>query len=126
MVSPGHLDCSGLFIYLLRFKDYHCVGSPPRMRERQMKQDSGIKAIGITPAYAGKTEAHSTTTSRVKDHPRVCGKDCKKYDVVSVSGGSPPRMRERRKRNRRILTKTGITPSYAGKTYRLVRRTLWR
>ena len=86
------------------------------MRERQMKQDSGIKAIGITPAYAGKTEAHSTTTSRVKDHPRVCGKDCKKYDVVSVSGGSPPRMRERRKRNRRILTKPGITPAYAGKT----------
>jgi len=61
MVSPGHFDCSGLFIYLLRFKDYHCVGSPPRMRERLSKYAKPEIVPRITPAYAGKTYSYLTT-----------------------------------------------------------------
>ena len=32
----------------------------------------------ITPAYAGKSAAHSVSALIIKDHPRICGEKTKK------------------------------------------------
>ena len=116
MVSPGHLDCSGLFIYLLRFKDYHCVGSPPRMRERLSLSMMGGSFLRITPAYAGKTKRFIVSSAALRDHPRVCGKDKLTLKQRFKILGSPPRMRERPRQNATYSSESGITPAYAGKT----------
>ena len=50
-------------------------GSPPRVREKQIKLMEGILVRRITPACAGKTEVGSDFLAFVWDHPRVCGKN---------------------------------------------------
>ena len=50
-------------------------GSPPRMRERHTDDWEEQPPDGITPAYAGKTKDGEVIGTRLKDHPRVCGKD---------------------------------------------------
>jgi len=50
-------------------------GSPPRMRERRNKGSRLPTGAGITPAYAGKTYARRRLGDKLRDHPRVCGKD---------------------------------------------------
>ena len=88
-------------------------GSPPRVRERQLGGIFCRRRFGITPA-CGKTSIASVTTSiikitlcagktlsffiqcyRLKDHPRVCGKDTDPGLSHGYALGSPPRVRER-------------------------------
>ena len=62
-----------------------CVvqGSPPPMRGKASRTERKAKAIGITPAYAGKRDhAHSVNLFQ-KDHPRLCGekRHCIHFDV---------------------------------------------
>ena len=45
------------------------------MRERQKMKPVEVKAKGITPAYAGKTNGTLSHRANLRDHPRVCGKD---------------------------------------------------
>ena len=71
------------------------VGSPPRMRERQIKLLLPERHIGITPAYAGKTNYRRNVEAGSRDHPRVCGKDVVVNLYENNAPGSPPRMRER-------------------------------
>ncbi len=75
-----------------------CGGSPPRVRERRKKHGFNRRKPGITPACAGKTTLVPSTNSRVKDHPRVCGKDGYLSQMRAVASGSPPRVRERPRR----------------------------
>ena len=51
------------------------AGSPPRMREKLYFLKNKSDLTRITPAYAGKTTCRANSTSPLRDHPRVCGKN---------------------------------------------------
>ena len=70
-------------------------GSPPRMRGKGSDCVLLVAHIGITPAYAGKSEMD-------------------KIAAVSKEG-SPPRMRGKESCITILLSAFGITPAYAGK-----------
>ena len=78
----------------------------------------------ITLAYAGKTLFVAAVGSRQRDHPRVCGKDWIRSIRFNARVGSPPRMRERLHKTKELADRSGITPAYAGKTYRPYTRTM--
>ena len=94
------------------------TGSPPRMRERQKQPNTYYSTMGITPAYAGKTETAGLAKACGEDHPRVCGKDEWVIRMGNIHKGSPPRMRERRNLEIHKRVSAGITPAYAGKTHK--------
>ena len=48
---------------------------------------------GITPAHAGKTDYFCGITVDFWDHPRACGENTSEVMMLSLSTGSPPRMR---------------------------------
>ena len=53
-----------------------CVmGSPPRMRGKQLPLGGKIADGGITPAHAGKTPRSCCRCSPAGDHPRACGEN---------------------------------------------------
>ena len=78
-------------------KDSGLRGSPPRMREIQ------VRVITQNPA--------------AMDHPRVCGKYPYSFLHFYALWGSPPRMQERQSVKRTLMAEQGITPAYAGKTH---------
>ena len=49
------------------------LGSPPRMRGKEKGISFPASNVGITPAYAGKSERTAIPSIRHEDHPRVCG-----------------------------------------------------
>ena len=54
------------------------MGSPPRMRGKVYGIVLMLVALGITPAYAGKSILVTDLALRRRDHPRVCGEKTKK------------------------------------------------
>ncbi len=54
-----------------RFRSFS--GSPPRMRGKGSWSSSVLLMIGITPAYAGKSNRRREVLHRHGDHPRICG-----------------------------------------------------
>ena len=91
------------------------IGSPPRMRGKEMKGSGPVYEEGITPAYAGKSCWCGEQSYDWWDHPRVCGE---KYSFVAspnASGGSPPRMRGKVLPTEAQFVEKRITPAYAGK-----------
>ena len=92
----------------------------------------------ITPAYAGKRNEISFRWNGRKDHPRICGKSSQlrrwpgvMRDHPRICGeksaltncllfplGSPPHMRGKASCLYFRVPLTGITPAYAGKSYR--------
>ena len=76
----------------------------------------GVCAVGITPAYAGKSGACITPAKITKDHPRLCGE---KYQIGAFFAsplGSPPPMRGKVHNHLNTVYYTRITPAYAGKS----------
>ena len=71
--------------------------------------------VGITPAYAGKSNSQKIVELRRGDHPRVCGEKSFGFIRDNVEMGSPPRMRGKGILDRASGAKTWITPAYAGK-----------
>ena len=65
------------------------------MRERRRNNTMQTLMLGITPAYAGKTEQTPERGGKCRDHPRVCGTDFLCGLRYLEKPGSPPRMRER-------------------------------
>ena len=49
------------------------MGSPPRMRGKDILFLLIYGFIRITPAYAGKSTLETMYAPQAKDHPRVCG-----------------------------------------------------
>ena len=94
------------------------LGSPPRMRGKEVFSLRLGLSRRITPAYAGKRCRASARCPCGGDHPRVCGE--KGQGIRSPSGqtGSPPRMRGKEILNDLISSGKGITPAYAGKSTR--------
>ena len=95
---------------------YMQEGSPPRVRERLHHHFLIFSFLRITPACAGKTTSRHRHFLKLKDHPRVCGKDTRLLLVKWLSVGSPPRVRERQDWKSALASNKGITPACAGKT----------
>ena len=74
------------------------LGSPPLVRERHELASGLEERNGITPARAGKTSVVSIGGCSSEDHPRSCGKDKPLNYLLYLKGGSPPLVRERRRR----------------------------
>ena len=69
------------------------MGSPPRVRGKDLLVSSQLAAFGITPACAGKSISASVGGAPVRDHPRVCGEKAASKAIPSNGQGSPPRVR---------------------------------
>ena len=65
--------------YTLKFKPRQNRGSPPPMRGKGSCCICGLAAIGITPAYAGKSGVLLDRGVSVRDHPRLCGEKIVAY-----------------------------------------------
>ena len=70
-------------------------GSPPHMRGKGRVECPRCGAVGITPAYAGKSYPMSVRPESSEDHPRICGE---KFASSSM-----------------LASCSRITPAYAGK-----------
>ena len=92
------------------------AGSPPRMRGKEVPENTYQLKHRITPAYAGKRFCVRWNIGNFRDHPRVCGE--KMYGLLGASFalGSPPRMRGKGRVLPVFDSLTGITPAYAGKS----------
>ena len=95
--------------------EFVTVGSPPRMRGKDMLYCDRLPQFGITPAYAGKRCSAAVLLSSSRDHPRVCGEKSKKKANLFYQEGSPPRMRGKDLDFWNKEQIQGITPAYAGK-----------
>ena len=93
-------------------------GSPPRMRGKDRSAARASNGNGITPAYAGKSLTIQKMTTRSRDHPRVCGEKCMSRCRRRRAEGSPPRMRGKVVALLCGISRTRITPAYAGKSGR--------
>ena len=71
---------------------------------------------GITPAYAGKSQAGSLSHKRIEDHPRLCGEKFLTRNSQTPEKGSPPPMRGKGDISCSVYAFCGITPAYAGKS----------
>ena len=91
-------------------------GSPPPMRGKGQFLIVGVGAVGITPAYAGKSCRHSIIFTVDKDHPRLCGEKPQQEDTRKNQRGSPPPMRGKDQNFSAKSWSMGITPAYAGKS----------
>ena len=71
--------------------------------------------IGITPAYAGKSDLMGGFKMAQEDHPRLCGE--KKWFMTKKTfmAGSPPPMRGKVIFMMHTSAFSRITPAYAGK-----------
>ena len=74
------------------------------------------KAIGITPAGAGKTAAGLSDCRAGWDHPRRCGENLAFSISFPAERGSPPQVRGKRSEVQLVIVTFGITPAGAGKT----------
>ena len=92
------------------------AGSPPHMRGKEYSASVIDDAIGITPAYAGKSLCQRLEESARRDHPRICGEKCDLWHCVFRCLGSPPHMRGKEIQPTTGYQTDGITPAYAGKS----------
>ena len=92
-------------------------GSPPPMRGKGFQGQLVVLAIGITPAYAGKSDKMYQESQQYQDHPRLCGEKVSTVPTPAVLSGSPPPMRGKVQICPFADLTNGITPAYAGKRY---------
>ena len=90
-------------------------GSPPRVRGKDPLHAQFRRAVGITPACAGKRRKDLAGKARYGDHPRVCGEKFSAMTSSSTSSGSPPRVRGKDFHGALARPWRGITPACAGK-----------
>ena len=91
------------------------MGSPPRVRGKELDFLPGFFGDRITPACAGKSAKAVTIEAIQKDHPRVCGEKTEIPVAARQALGSPPRVRGKVKNATGIDAFSGITPACAGK-----------
>ena len=86
------------------------------MRGKVARRVLYARAIGITPAHAGKSPGIGTAQHQRRDHPRPCGEKLARPFQPYDARGSPPPMRG--KGLEPVGGKSGdrITPAHAGKS----------
>ena len=104
---------------------FQLEGSPPRMRGKELSVSAHCHICGITPAYAGKSEAVNGPGIAGKDHPRVCGEKHSQGGKSGEPTGSPPRMRGKENYCCSAFRCKRITPAYAGKSALKSRKWWW-
>ena len=92
------------------------LGSSPRMRGKDVRQELQHSGRGITPACAGKSPQRAHCSPVPWDHPRVCGEKCPPGKFFFMTVGSPPRVRGKEVRTQRSDIRSRITPAHAGKS----------
>ena len=90
-------------------------GSPPRGRGKALHRHRDDLCAGITPAWAGKSPAHSDSHCPSWDHPRVGGEKFEEMEEKDPHLGSPPRGRGKDEQHLILQRDLGITPAWAGK-----------
>ena len=68
-------------------------GSPPRVRGTGGASASVCSGLGITPACAGNSKIDLNFHGFLRDHPRVCGEQVPRQNILLRLHGSPPRVR---------------------------------
>ena len=91
-------------------------GSPPRVRSRLGLQRHQHARRRITSACAEQTSTPTPTSTRHRDHLRVCGADNALGAAGVVTLGSPPRVRSRPQRPDLHIGPRGITSACAEQT----------
>ena len=91
-------------------------GSPPPMRGKEQLRQFLFAAVGITPAYAGKSRQAMHHRKPVQDHPRLCGEKSPFRPPSHRQKGSPPPMRGKVLSKAQTEGSYRITPAYAGKS----------
>ena len=97
-------------------------GSPPRGRGKVFAAALCIDFLGITPAWAGKSLFCFTAAVPIQDHPRMGGEKCSRWDYTPAEWGSPPHGRGKEVFPFVPFLPLGITPAWAGKSYRVYTR----
>ncbi len=91
-------------------------GSPPQVRGKPDTKARRAVVSRITPAGAGKTVLLIVPALFLWDHPRRCGENRTRRNIVKRILGSPPQVRGKQVSALRFSFKYGITPAGAGKT----------
>ena len=73
--------------------------------------------MGITPAWAGKSNSEKGGLKMVEDHPRVGGEKPLKCAERNSCTGSPPRGRGKVDLTQQEFADRRITPAWAGKSF---------
>ena len=94
-------------------------GSPPRVRGKRRRARRRPLFRGITPACAGKTFFTKYSSKARQDHPRVCGENKARWEILACFLGSPPRVRGKHALAVPVRGADRITPACAGKTRRV-------
>ncbi|PKU92722.1 hypothetical protein CQR47_0571 [Bifidobacterium thermophilum] len=92
------------------------TGSSPHVRGTRPVLSVSPADIGIIPACAGNTNRRFCTSSRLRDHPRMCGEHTYAIPYGASMGGSSPHVRGTRGPDVGHLPATGIIPACAGNT----------
>ena len=90
-------------------------GSPPRVRGKELQLFHTLAHTGITPACAGKSRERNSSHHRQGYAVRGCEEKRCYVNILSGSGGSPPRVRGKGAPSFPSPGKAGITPACAGK-----------
>ena len=93
-------------------------GSPPHGRGKARKRKERMRAMGITPAWAGKSIGAAFLVGVVRDHPRMGGEKAGHHQPTHHRRGSPPHGRGKGIPTTRQSRRSGITPAWAGKRTR--------
>ncbi len=88
------------------------------MRGKAIEQVRVLQDLGITPAYAGKSQYLTFGVPLLEDHPRLCGEKRVHPPEDFRQMGSPPPMRGKGEFVMPVISCKGITPAYAGKSCR--------
>ena len=73
-----------------RYEEGRKPGSPPRGRGKVIAQRHALFGVGITPAWAGKSQSSFRAVLLHGDHPRVGGEKGSYRWVIKSVKGSPP------------------------------------
>ncbi len=92
------------------------VGSSPLTRGGQALSLVGITALGLIPAYAGRTACTAARIAAARAHPRLRGADEVIFTPVLRLRGSSPLTRGGLGIEHWIKSVEGLIPAYAGRT----------
>ena len=90
-------------------------GSPPHVRGKVLCSREHLRALGITPACAGKSFNFRLDVDAFWDHPRMCGEKRWYSYNTGCCWGSPPHVRGKVTYDDDHVPGMRITPACAGK-----------
>ena len=92
------------------------TGSSPRVRGKLAFTPYASIRRGLIPACAGKTHFSTSSSSRLRAHPRVCGENLSLNRQPRAQHGSSPRVRGKHQEISASEREGGLIPACAGKT----------